>query len=51
MSRADWLALAAVLLLALSMIAEPAEGFGVDGRMILAAALIAVLVRPTGVTR
>jgi hypothetical protein len=45
-NRADWVVLAAVLLLALSMVAEPADGFGIDGRLVLAAALIAVLARP-----
>lgn len=47
MTRADWVAVAVLLLLAVSMLATPAGGIGVDGRWFLAALLITVLARPT----
>lgn len=46
MNRADWAVAAVLFLLAVSMLATPAGGVGVDGRWVLAALLIAVLARP-----
>lgn len=51
MKRADWVALAAVGILAVSMLATPSEGIGIDGRLVLAAALLAFLARPTLTTK
>ncbi len=51
MKRADWVVFAVVGILAISMLATPADGIGIDGRLVLAAALLAFLARPTLTTK